>query len=240
VKIDDIKHAYAEPLSSNVFNKLLMDNYQRIKIDANAIENYGMIYDEPYIASQCVKSMMSSRGAAEINGPINTDSINGELTITDGTIPPWQQPASSQTQPPKPVLLPHQLQSTTASSWSYSGLRQPQPVDPEAPDNPVLKRGDTARILYPHNNMWDGMTLNYPPFFAPVGIDDDDRIKLLVQHGSRFKAGQMFVYLGEPEQSTYIIITYQPKDTQLVQFLIDGRLYYMDVFAFNSLRFFKV
>lgn len=116
------------------------------------------------------------------------------------------------------------------------------PVDPDAPENPKLEHGDAALVLYPHADTWNGSGLIYPHFFSPIGADCDRRTVIVAEYGTRFKAGQSFVYLGIADSCTYIHDDKMIDAMQLpmVQFLVVGKLQYMYLHDFDSLRFMKI
>ena len=113
-------------------------------------------------------------------------------------------------------------------------------VDPDAPANPVLEHGDTVMILAPHLDTWNGECLSFPQFLTQQIVSG--AITIVPVSGTRFYAGQTFVYLG-PRAISNTAFAYNCENSSevaLVQFVVGGKLYCMNTFTFTMLRYIKV
>lgn len=137
--------------------------------------------------------------------------------------------------PPNPWVPPN-----NHNFYQHQSTYSPRPVDDQAPDNPELTKGDTVMILTPHTNTWVGHSLNYPPLISPDGLDDDGRVTLFVRYELRFVAGQQIIYLGDAEAESVLLDSYVTTDTSFTQFLLEGKLFYMDKASFEDLRYVKI
>jgi hypothetical protein len=200
-------------------------------VDSKALNNI-----KDTIVSNEYKYSINDNTAAVKNGWTN----QGTLTITPQ---PWSVPQTTPwipQVPNPPNITPNLNPNITHTVWPIA-----LPVDPDAPDNPVLEPGDTAVILTPHGDTWDGRYLCFPPFHEITQAEDDAKIGLKLLAGSRFKAGQLIIYTGvlDPACIELVMdghyISFGISESY-VQFMTSGRMFAMPMSVFNSLRYMRL